>query len=150
MLTREPENQFDEHAIAVKLLDGRRLGFVPRDINRSPFFPHVVSFGHIRSLGVAEAAGLYGVQVRKRLYPSCASPSYTALVSPKKALLCRSSISRACCPLQRRQSLTTFRPSVKRSRELYKRMPVFTATGETAEASCYSSDRQTLPACLDP
>lgn len=64
VLAHEPENEYDSHAIAVRLLDGKRLGYVPRDITQSPFFAQPVSFGHVRSLGVGASSGLFGVQVR--------------------------------------------------------------------------------------
>ena len=53
MLVPEPENEHDSHAIAIKLLDGTSLGYVPRDVNQSPLFPRLghVTFGHVRSVG---------------------------------------------------------------------------------------------------
>lgn len=52
MLVPEPENEYDANAIAVKRLDGKTLGYVPRDCNESPVFRGGgVLFAHVKSQG---------------------------------------------------------------------------------------------------
>lgn len=66
MMVPEPENEFDEHAIAIKKLDGQQLGYVPRDINQKAVFHGGLLFGHIRSMGPTYSAepSLYGARVK--------------------------------------------------------------------------------------
>lgn len=69
MLVPEPENEHDQHAIAIKLLDGTSLGYVPRDVNQSPLFPGQgqVTFGHVRSVGNPQSSPeLHGAIVSPR------------------------------------------------------------------------------------
>lgn len=65
MMVPEPENQFDEHAIAIKKLNGDQLGYVPRELNQNAEFQGGVLFGHIKSIGPTMSAPqqLYGAQV---------------------------------------------------------------------------------------
>lgn len=51
MMVPEPENEHDEHAIAVKRLDGEMLGYVPKEENRGPAFKGRVLFGYVESVG---------------------------------------------------------------------------------------------------
>ena len=88
MLVPEPENEHDQHAIAIKLLDGTSLGYVPRDVNQSPLFPGQgqVTFGHVRSVGNPQAS--------PEMHGAIVSPSQTTVQrwKPPRALiyLCRS------------------------------------------------------------
>jgi len=49
MFEREPDNVFDPKAVSVKLLDGTRLGFIPRF--QTDDFVHDLCFGTIKSIG---------------------------------------------------------------------------------------------------
>jgi len=67
MLVPEPENPHDEHAVAVKLMDGTTLGYVPRHTNQCPIYLNRghVSFGHLRSVGSPSSnPEMRGAQVR--------------------------------------------------------------------------------------
>lgn len=58
---REPHNPHDKNAVAVCMLDGARLGYVPRD--RTGAFLHSVCFGNVNSMGISEESGLWGASV---------------------------------------------------------------------------------------
>ena len=66
MMVPEPENEFDEFAVAIKTLSGDQLGYVPREINQSSTFQTGTLFGHIKSWGQAGATrpALYGATVQ--------------------------------------------------------------------------------------
>ncbi|CAD7694669.1 unnamed protein product [Ostreobium quekettii] len=57
ILSHEPWNPVDPSAVAVHLLDGRQLGYVPRD--STGVFTHKTTFGRISSVGRNEV-NLYG------------------------------------------------------------------------------------------
>lgn len=63
MFISEPSNPVDQNAIAVCLLDGGSLGYVPREMTK--FFTHKVTFGRVSSVGPNEK-GLYGMFVGVR------------------------------------------------------------------------------------
>ena len=60
MLTKEPNNPFDEDAIAVSKLDGTQLGYVPKELTYH--FPLDVTSGHVQSVGQTPE-GLWGCKV---------------------------------------------------------------------------------------
>ena len=64
-LIHEPENPYDSNAIAVKLLDGTSLGYVPRNINQEADFALPESFASVKSVGFAMETNppLYGFSV---------------------------------------------------------------------------------------
>ena len=66
MMVQEPENAFDEFAVAIKTLSGHQLGYVPREMNKKADFLGGTIFGHIRSQGQAASTSpsLYGALVR--------------------------------------------------------------------------------------
>lgn len=69
VLIHEPTNPHDPHAIAIKLLNGNQLGYVPRDINQLPPFRRPEDFGHIRSSGPASQTDpeLHGASVSSQI-----------------------------------------------------------------------------------
>ena len=66
---KEPENPFDANAVAVKLVDDTKLGYVPRAETGS--FRYSLCFGRLRSLGQAKDTSNFGciVEVQPQLPP---------------------------------------------------------------------------------
>lgn len=58
---REPDNEYDPRAVAVRTLEGRGLGYIARTDTQA--FLHDVAFGAVASVGVGEK-GLFGATVR--------------------------------------------------------------------------------------
>lgn len=69
ILEREPENPYDPNAVAVKLVDGTKLGYIPRI--ETGAFVYSLTFGRIRSIGQAANTENYGciVEVQPKLPP---------------------------------------------------------------------------------
>ena len=69
MFEKEPENPFDPNAVAVKLVDDTKLGYVPRAETGS--FRYSLCFGRLRSLGQAKDTSNFGciVEVQPQLPP---------------------------------------------------------------------------------
>lgn len=59
MLEKEPENAYDPNAVAVKLLDDEKMGYIPKEDTGK--FIHSLCFGTIRSIGPAPSSS--GVRV---------------------------------------------------------------------------------------
>lgn len=55
---REPLNPFDPQAVAIRLINGDQIGYIPKD--ETSAFVHFLCFGQIRSVGQNEE-GLWGV-----------------------------------------------------------------------------------------
>ncbi len=70
MFEKEPENPFDADAVAVKLVDNTKLGYVPRAETGS--FRYSLCFGRLRSLGQAKDTSNFGciVEVQPQLPPA--------------------------------------------------------------------------------
>ncbi|PRW60715.1 single-stranded-DNA-specific exonuclease [Chlorella sorokiniana] len=58
---REPDNPHDPNAVAVRTLDGRNLGYIPRD--RTVLFSQDLCFGHVQSAGRQGEEGLWGFNI---------------------------------------------------------------------------------------
>lgn len=71
MLIPEPENEHDPHAIAVRKLNGQKLGYVPREMNQLHDFRHGILFGHVKSSGqvAGREPALHGAKVQT--FQSC-------------------------------------------------------------------------------
>jgi len=54
VLEKEPENVYDPNAVAVKLLDDEKMGYVPKE--ETGKFIHSLCFGKIRSIGPAQTS----------------------------------------------------------------------------------------------
>ena len=69
MFEKEPQNPYDPNAVAVKLVDDTKLGYIPRAETSS--FIHSLCFGRIRSLGQAKDTSNLGciVEVQPKLPP---------------------------------------------------------------------------------
>jgi len=69
MNEKEPENPYDPNAVAVKLLDDTKLGYIPRD--ETSGFVYSITFGRIRSIGQAANTDTLGciVEVQHKLPP---------------------------------------------------------------------------------
>lgn len=60
MLVREPGNPHDPNAVCVQRLDGRQLGYVPKELTRH--FSQYTTFGHVHSSGQIPGS-FYGCEV---------------------------------------------------------------------------------------
>ena len=60
ILEREPHNTHDPEAVRVLLLDGRHLGYIPRDLTSN--FGELTTVGRVKSVGIGEG-GYYGAQI---------------------------------------------------------------------------------------
>ena len=60
ILEREPHNTHDPEAVRVLLLDGRHLGYIPRDL--TSHFGELTTVGRVKSVGMGEG-GYYGAQI---------------------------------------------------------------------------------------
>lgn len=67
MLVKDPHNPYDPHAVSVRTLDGRDLGFVPRDDTGAVTQP--ITFGRVEGIGPQKDTGLLGFHVRRWLFP---------------------------------------------------------------------------------
>lgn len=63
MLVREPGNPHDPNAVCVQRLDGRQLGYVPKELTRH--FSQYTTFGHVHSSGQIPGS-FYGCEVGVR------------------------------------------------------------------------------------
>lgn len=71
-MVKEVDNPYDPNAIAVQLLSGQTLGYVPKE--HTVRFPHEVTFGHVYSMGRASSVGLWGATVSHQ--PFCKHSAY--------------------------------------------------------------------------
>lgn len=83
---REPDNQYDANAVVIRMLDGRKLGYIPKQETSS--FIHNMCLGKVRSTGQNQNNGKLGcfVDVQTKLPPVVNLSIPEDLIGPCRAL----------------------------------------------------------------